>query len=515
MLAIRALILLAVFLPLCVFAQLERSGTPISWNQELTVPVANEWVGEANVELLMEEDAAQGEDRSVPYRFAYAREVSWNMLNSGSWFNLANGDRLWILGIAYEGAQSIAVTFNHFQIPQGGKLFVYSEDRIDYLGPLTEADNRNNELGLPHIRGQKIYLEYYEPRARRGEGSLEVGHVSGSYRNHQSEATPLQSCALWISESNQVVSNVRAGSSLLRVLLDHGQRYATGVLVNNALNNAEPFVIVPSQALAGGASSMVFQFGLNDPDCFDQALSCELQTICGADVICLDPSSGLALLRMHKAPPAEWNAYYAGWNIDNSIVGSHYCFQHPKGLAKSYSVYESAFMPVVLGDFEYLGLAGTGEGQTDVGSVGSPLLDSDWNVVGIFMGGNSRCTMAGGMDQFVLLEDVWMTFRQFLDPSQSSTDKIPGMESPPADIASNDPKELIIYPNPAWQTFSVLDSEAEGVEYIEIYDALGRMRLKARGGSSVEVSQLTEGVYTLRIVTKGGTFSRSLFVTKK
>jgi hypothetical protein len=48
---------------------LERDGTPLSWNQELIVPIADEWVGEANVEVLLQEDAAQGEDRSVPYRF--------------------------------------------------------------------------------------------------------------------------------------------------------------------------------------------------------------------------------------------------------------------------------------------------------------------------------------------------------------------------------------------------------------------------------------------------------------
>lgn len=494
---------------------MERDGTPVSWNQELIVPIADEWVGEANVEMLLQEDAAQGEDRSVPYRFAYAREVSWNMMNSGSWFNLANGDRLWILGIAYEGARSIAVTFNHFRIPQGGKLYVYSEDRIDYLGPLTEVDNRDDQLGLPHVRGQKIYLEYYEPRAHRGEGSLEVSYVSGSYRNHQSEAAPLQSCALWVAESNEAIRNARAGASLVRVLVDHGQRYATGVLVNNALNNAEPLVIVPTNALAGEASSVVFQFGLNHPDCLNEELNCELQTICGAEVVCSDTEAGLSLLRLHKAPPAEWNAYYSGWNINISSAGTHYCFQHPKGLAKSYSVYESTFMPVVSGDYFYMGLPGTGAGQTDAGSLGSPLMDADWNVVGIFMGGNSRCSMPGGMDQFVLLESVWTIFRQYLDPSQSLADKIPGMESPQAEIVSNELDEVILYPNPAWQTVQVLDSEQQVIDSFEIYDALGRLQLRIGGSSSVDVSQLNEGVYSVRIQTKKGVISRSLFITKK
>ena len=135
--------------------QLERIGTPISWSQNLTVNPDNQNLAQADVEALLGEDAAIDDDRSVPFRFAYARVVDWTPDNSGTWINLPNGDRLWLLGIEYEAAYSIAVTLENLQLPKGGKLYVYSDDRQDYLGPITDEDNRSGELGLPHIKGQK------------------------------------------------------------------------------------------------------------------------------------------------------------------------------------------------------------------------------------------------------------------------------------------------------------------------------------------------------------------------
>jgi lysyl endopeptidase len=496
-------------------AQLERSGTPVSWNQQLTVPIVNESVCEANVELLLQEDALQVEDRSVPYRFAYARPVSWNMTNSGSWFNLANGDRLWILGIDYDGARSVSVTLSNLQLPKQGNLYVYSEDRSDYLGPLTDEDNRLSELCLPHVNGQKVYMEYYEPRAHRGEGSLEVRYVTGSYRDMYAEVAPMQACAQWCAESADVFQGARSSSSIMRVLIDHGQRYATAVMINNSLNNAKPYVVVPTQALMGGVSSMLFQFGLNDLQCLLEETNCALQSICGADLVCIDETHGLALLCLHKSPPAEWDAYYSGWSLENNAEIGRYCIQHPKGLAKSYSRYDDVFMPVVEGDASYMGLEGTGAGQTDGGSIGSPLLDSDWNVVGIFVGGNSRCTAAGGIDRFVLFEDVWITFRAFLDPLQSATERMPGMETPQIDAAANVSAEVVVFPNPAADRIQIAGLDASDIMSLEVYDATGRAVVRAQNIAIIDLSALKDGVYSLRVISPQGVFATSLLVSKK
>jgi hypothetical protein len=242
---------------------------------------------------------------------------------------------------------------------------------------------------------------------------------------------------------------------------------------------------------------------------------CELQSICGAELVSIDAAAGLALLRLHKSPPGNWDVYYAGWSLNIAAPENRYCVQHPKGLAKSYSQYEGAFMPFIQGSDSFIGLGGLGLGQTDGGSVGSPLLDDEFNVIGIFTGGNSRCAAEGGMDRFVLLEDVWMTFRQFLDPLQSSADRIPGMESPHIDEAVRIDSDILLYPNPASRVVQIAGAADLIVLSVEIYDSMGRLQKRILNDSSVDVSTLNEGVYAVNIMTPNGIVSESLYVTKK
>lgn len=496
-------------------AQLERTGTPVSWNQGLTLSIENEWLSEANVPALLQEDELSIDDRSVPYRFAYAKEVNWNMVNSGSWTNLANGDRIWILGITYEGAQSIAVTLGDLQIPKGGKLFLYSESHQECLGPLSEEDNSEQPITLPHIQGSTIFMEYYEPRLYRGEGSLSVNFVAGSYRNNLQDFETLHACNEWIHDDEFFSDDTPIQSSVVQVLTDYGQRYATAVMVNNSANDGKPYVILPAHALLGDPSSLLFRFGYTEPSCIESLSNCNFQFVCGAEVIVVDDEKGLALVELTKPPKSDWAAYYAGWHIGDYLYANHYCIQHPKGLVKSYSHYVGNYMPVILEDETFMGLPGLGHGQTDGGSVGSPLFDEDLDLVGIFVGGNTRCGTQGGIDRFILLEDVWSAFGKYLNPLQQSFERLPGMELPDPIVEGDNPMEMLIYPNPASSYVELACGEDFTVYSLFLYNSVGTLEMFESGKSKIDVSQLNEGVYALRAHTSKGSFSKTLLVTKK
>jgi hypothetical protein len=143
------------------------------------------------------------------------------------------------------------------------------------------------------------------------------------------------------------------------------------------------------------------------------------------------------------------------------------------------------------------------------------LLDSDWNVVGVFVGGNSRCTASGGIDRFVLLEDVWMTFRPFLDPLQSSTNRIPGMETPQFEVEQNATGELVVFPNPAAERIQIAGLDASDITALEVYDATGRILVRVQNTAAIDLTSLNDGVYALRIISPQGIFSKSLLVSKK
>ncbi len=497
------------------FAQLERTGTPVSWNQELVLTIENEWLGEANVPILLQEDEATLEDRSVPYRFAYAKAVNWNMENSGSWTNLANGDRLWILGITYEGAQSVSVTLGQLNMPKGGRLYLYSDNHLECIGPLTETDNSTQSITLPHVQGVTLFVEYYEPRQYRGEGSLAVSFVAGAYRSSVQDFEPLQACNEWIYDDELFATSSPIQSSVVHVLTDYGQRYATAVMVNNSANDGRPYVILPAQALMAEPSSLLFRFGFTNPHCIESLESCDFQFVSGAEVVVVDQNKGLALLELNKAPLSNWDAYYAGWHIGDHMETNHYCIQHPKGLVKSYSHYVGEYMPVLQGSDVFMGLAGLGHGQSDGGSIGSPLFDEDLDLVGIFVGGNTRCGIPGGIDRFILLEEAWSAFAPFLNPLQQASERLPGMELPDPIEVTEETDDLLVYPNPASEFVLLAGGPDLKVYSVCIYNSTGRMEQCLSGQSKIDVSTLNEGVYTIRAITSAGAVSKTLMVTKK
>lgn len=462
---------------------------------------------------MLAEDVVQENVRTLPYRFAYAKAVSWTMENSGSWMNLDNGDRLWILGIEYERARSISASFEYLHLPAGAKLFVYSENRSDYYGPLNGAMMIDSDLTLPHIRGEQIFIEYYEPRAVRGEGGLKINYVAGAYRELTAAAADFPDCTEWINGGLNQQDLMKCSSAVMRVLVDHGQRYATSFLINNSQSNATPYAVMVSSSVIGSPSSFSFQFGLDDNRCLIGSGSCDLCTVSGAELVCQDSIAGLSLLRLKEAPPSEQAVYYAGWNVGELQSGAHYCFQHPMGMAKSYAQYAGSFLagPNEM-PYAYT-LANSNVGSTSEGSVGSPLYDSEFKVIGVFLGGNSYCDGESGADYFVMLKDVWSTFNAFLDPLQTGKEKIPGRETMQTPTVLLN--EWTVYPNPSSKELKILASEELDILQWELYDSSGRLQFKAGASLEIEVSSLEDGVYIARILTSQGLITTAVLIAKK
>jgi len=119
------------------------------------------------------------------------------------------------------------------------------------------------------------------------------------------------------------------------------------------------------------------------------------------------------------------------------------------------------------------------------------------------------------MDQFVLLEDVGLTFKAFLDPILSSAERMPGMETPILQPLFSESNQLVLYPNPASNLIQFAGIEDSNLLEVEIYDALGRLRLHFQAADKLDVSVLEDGIYSLKIITDSDIFTRSLLVTKK
>ena len=129
--------LFLIFLSLNVYAQLSTNEKPISFSMKLdtsegktstirtiTTPVLDM----AKIEAEDKED----EKYDMPPRFGYPHKVNYDLINSGTWYTLPNGDKLWQLNVICPNALSVNFSYDKFWIPEGGKFFVYSKDNREW-----------------------------------------------------------------------------------------------------------------------------------------------------------------------------------------------------------------------------------------------------------------------------------------------------------------------------------------------------------------------------------------------
>jgi hypothetical protein len=114
---------------------------PLSWSLVLSDYGVPTYVSPAlDMEQVKLEDSKRESEAKVA-NFAKFVPCNLSLLNSGKWTTLPNGDRIWRLNIVAEKSKGIVLYYRDFYMPQGAKLFVYTNDRLDVQGAFTNANN--------------------------------------------------------------------------------------------------------------------------------------------------------------------------------------------------------------------------------------------------------------------------------------------------------------------------------------------------------------------------------------
>lgn len=93
------------------------------------------------------EDSIDYKNNQAP-RFAYPIPVNWDMDKVGTWITLDNGDKLCLMEIFSPGAKSIHLLYDKFWIPNGASLFLYSDDKEEYMGAFTSINNKGDSINI-------------------------------------------------------------------------------------------------------------------------------------------------------------------------------------------------------------------------------------------------------------------------------------------------------------------------------------------------------------------------------
>lgn len=119
------------------------------------------------------------------YLGQYDTDAKMNLLQHGTWEKLPNGDHLWRIKLSSDSKLLTGIGVHadkSINIPQGAKLFFYSDDRKYVVGPITEPNVKNaKQLLVNTIPGKSIWIEYYEPLAQKGKSVFNIDAVLYRY----------------------------------------------------------------------------------------------------------------------------------------------------------------------------------------------------------------------------------------------------------------------------------------------------------------------------------------------
>ncbi len=432
-----------------VSAQNSQKLLPKSWrisNIQKVTPVQLE---KPNLAPLKAEDAINDMDKSIPWRFGYDHFVNLGLENAGQWDELPNGDRIWRINIISPGALTMNVLFDRYKIPVGGKVHVYNEDHSEILNEYTHAHNNPEEiLGTWMVNGESLWIEYFEPKEVKDQGKLNIGNVIHGYRTLKSAGAPGKAlndsgpcnvdvnCNIEASSpiANNVKENVKSAVGM--VLVNGGNGFCSGALVNNTNNDGTPYFLTANHCLGGSVAGWAFRFNWESDasvaDCATNAPSVDgtfIQTASGATLRATNSESDMALLEILDTPFFTTNneeLVWAGWNrsttaVPQLTIGVH----HPRGDIKKVCVDTNTATREII-DFngnpstEIWRIADWDVGVTEPGSSGSPLFDQDGLIIGKLSGGFAACDGTNDND----LEDWYGRFGVSWDFSPNNSEQL-------------------------------------------------------------------------------------------
>ncbi|MFH2096593.1 MAG: trypsin-like peptidase domain-containing protein, partial [Bacteroidota bacterium] len=439
------LFLTACFFSLFMQGQIVSQGTPPSALLDMKDELIPIEMPAFDVNAMLLEDQLTMETKAAPYRFAKSFDISLDASNSGTWENLPNGDRLWRLKLSSPGAYSLNVIFNDYNLPEGAAMYIYNDDRSFILGALTSINNKpDGVLATSLVPGDRITIEYYEPSNAGFQGTFRIGRLSHDYRgvlDKDGSFGQSGSCNVDINcpEGSAWQSEKRA---VCRILMN-GASLCSGALLNNTSGNGTPYFLTANHCTGEPYNTWVFYFNYESPSCGGPDGSTS-QTISGSTLRATTSSSDpqnldFCLVEMSSNPPANYSAYFAGWNRGSSAASNATGIHHPSGDVKKISKdYDSPvtgnYNSGTFGDNAHWQILEWDLGTTEGGSSGSPLFDQDHRVIGDLTGGQAACGNSVN-DYYAKLSLSWDYYstsskqlKYWLDPASSGVTTLNGYD---------------------------------------------------------------------------------------
>jgi len=387
-------------------AQVSVKGIPESFNLNLKkaiiIPVLQ--LDSVHVQSMLEED----NKFRIDNRYGVIQTCSVNIKEEGVKIEIPGKGTIWQYQVESKDAFSLGIFFKRFYLPKGASVFIYNTSKSLLRGAFTQQNNNTgHRLPVAEFQGKNLIIEYFEPLSADFSGELELGSVSQSYVNFQSVA------------STRIGINCSQGSNWQEVkhcvcLMTFNDTYysyfCTGELMNNTRKDETPYFLTANHCINSEivAHTLVTYFNYENSTCTSNDAS-QFQSLSGATLKSENSFSDFSLLLLNEYPGIDYNPFYAGWNASGSNPNSGVCIHHPDGTAKCIAIDTN---PIISYDSVTQWTDGNSnqttttsanthwmvefnQGNTEVGSSGSPLFDENKHVVGQLHGGSDAMSLYG------------------------------------------------------------------------------------------------------------------------
>ena len=393
-----------------------------------------------DLDAILSED--QSRDSNAPIRYAFDFDVDINLFENASVENLDNGDKIWRLRVESDEAIGMKLYFNEFYLPKGSSLLIYNSDYDMVVGPLTFADNHEDQQ-FSHrlIKGDFLTLEYHEPYEVFDSALINISKVYHAYKDilgfYESSDRDRNCGENVVCDDGEFEDQINSV-----IFLDMGGYICSASLINNTSFDLTPYVLTANHCIdtnlndsnpapTGVHNYYTFYFNHQSSSC-SNSNGYYNNSRTGSTVRASYYYSDVALLEMDYSPASSFNAYYAGWSKSTSTpqisAGIHHPGGDPKKINYDNNQYASSDGWYSSNTHWRLSWA---EGGTEGGSSGSPVFNDDKLIVGQLHGGSGEC--GSGTDYYGKFSKSWIgggtsssRLSDWLDPEGTGLTSIPG-----------------------------------------------------------------------------------------
>ena len=394
------------------FSQVTNEGEPKSWALNYNYTLQEKVLPSFDLDQVKSEDQINDSKPGTPWRFGYSHSVDYGF-DDGQWTELENGDRIWRILISSPDALSLNFIFDDFYMPQGASMYLYNNDQSDLIGAYTSVQNQESGmLGTWLVKGEKVWIEYYEPLNVKDQGRIHLAKATHGYRDANGYNDPSQKdlndsddcnmdvdCPIGDDWELQKNHNKRSVGLLLM-----NNSLCSGALINNTENDGTPYFLTAEHCTVGeNASTFSFLFGWISP-----STSCATvagsqsgpmnMTISGSTKRAEYAPSDFSLLEINQSIPTGWDRVFAGWDRSGTIPDFTVAIHHPGGDVMKFARDNQSPDKINYSNPLYVweikdAFGGWDLGITESGSSGSPLFDHNGRIIGQEYGGQSACSL--------------------------------------------------------------------------------------------------------------------------